>query len=255
QNKLNINTIKIDTDSLTLDLSHLESLINEQTKLVAIGLASNVIGTINDVESIIKRAKEVDALVAIDAVHAVPHFPVNFKKLQADFLFCSAYKFFGPHVGIVAVNEKVIEHLKPFKLKPAPNSLPDMLETGTINFEGLIGVTKAIQFIASLGEGNLLSEQLDSSYEKMIKYETKLANKLREKLSELDYVTLYQADDSHEKTPTIAFRIDGLHSEDVCRKLADQNAVYIEYGDFYAQTLIERLNVSADGVIRVGLSP
>lgn len=255
QNNIDINTIELDPNTLTLDLSQLESLINEETKLVAVGLASNAIGTINDVQQIIDRAKEVGALVALDAVHAVPHFQVNFKQLQSDFLFCSAYKFFGPHIGIVAVNEDVIQHVKPFKVKPAPNTMPEVLETGTINFEGLVGVIKAIQFIASLGEGNFLSEQLASSYEKLIEYENKLANKLRHHLEQLDNITLFQADHSHEKTPTIAFRVDGWNSADVCTELAEKYAIHIEYGDFYAETLIKRLSVSTDGVIRVGISP
>lgn len=255
QTNVDVHTIKVNTETLTLDISDLPEKINEKTKLVAVGLASNAIGTINDVEQIVERAKEVGALVALDAVHAVPHFPVNFKKLQGDFLFCSAYKFFGPHVGIVAVNEDVMSELEPFKVKPAPNTMPDMLETGTINFEGLIGVTNAIQFIASLGEGNILSEQLASSYEKLIEYENSLAEKLRNELEKMDNVTLFQADDSHKKTPTIAFRINGWNSAEVCSELANNYAINIDYGNFYAETLIKRLNVSTDGVIRVGISP
>lgn len=250
-----IRTIKFDSGTLSLDLSNIDTIINEETKLVAVGLASNAVGTINDVKKIIDRAKEVGALIALDAVHAVPHFQVNFKELQGDFLFCSAYKFFGPHLGIVAVNEEAVNKLLPYKVKPAPESMPHMLETGTINFEGLIGVTEAIQFIASLGEGNLLCDQLSSSYEKLIEYENDLAEKLRNKLKQLDNVTLFQANELYKKTPTIAFRVDGWNSADVCQELAEKYAIHIEYGDFYAETLVNRLNVSDDGVIRAGISP
>lgn len=252
---LTVHTLKIDPQTLTLDLSELYSVISKNTKLVAVGLASNAIGTINDVERIITRAKEVGALVALDAVHAVPHIPVNFKQLQSDFLFCSAYKFFGPHVGILAVNKEVISRLKPLNVKPASKDMPQVLETGTNNFEGLLGVTKAVQFLASLGEGNLLSEQLASSYEKLMAYENNLANNLRAELTEIDEVTLYQADATQEKTPTIAFRIDGWHSAEVCQELANEYAIHLDYGKFYADTLIDRLNVSVDGLIRVGISP
>lgn len=248
-----VHTIPVDPESLILDLSHLESIITEQTKFVAVSLASNAIGTITNVDAIINRAKEVGALIALDAVHAVPHIPVNFKQLQADFLFCSAYKFFGPHVGIAAVNKAAVEHLQPFKVKPAPNSMPHMLETGTNNFEGLVGVTEAVQFLASLGDGNILREQLTSSYEKLFTYENELADKLRNALQQLDYVTLFQADKL--KTPTITFRIAGWYSGDVCRELAEKYALHLEYGSFYADTLIKRLNVSTDGMIRVGISP
>src|SRR5699024_10615010 len=148
-----------------------------------------------------------------------------------------------------------IHHLKPFKLNPAPTTMPDLLETGTINFEGLVGVIEAIKFIASLGDGNLLREQLTSSYEKLIDYENMLADKLRTALKELKTVTLYQADESINKTPTIAFRINGWNTRDVCQQLAEKYAIHVEYGDFYAETLVKRLTVSNDGLIRVGISP
>src|SRR5690625_4743054 len=154
----------------TLEYHALEETITEETKLVALGLASNAIGTINDYTPIIRRAKEVGALVALDAVHAVPHFSVNFQDLGADFLFCSAYKFFGPHVGIVAIGVRAFNEMNIFKLQPVLNEPPEMLETGTLNFEGLIGVTEAIKFMASIGKGNLLREQIDSAYEKMLVY-------------------------------------------------------------------------------------
>lgn len=252
---LTINKIPLNKETKTLNYDDLTALINEDTKLVAIGLASNAIGTINDYELVIKRAKEVGALVALDGVHAVPHFSVNFSELGADFLFCSAYKFFGPHVGMVAIHEEVFEKLKPYKLEPAPDDAPDKLETGTLNFEGLVGVTEAIKFIASIGEGNLLREQLDSAYRKMSQYEDFLANRLRSSFAEMDHVILHQAGANTDKTPTVAFQVEGMEAEKVCSYLQNKYALHLEYGNFYAKTLVEKLDVKNGGLVRAGIAP
>lgn len=252
---LTVNKITLNKDTKTLNYDQLTELINEETKLVAIGLASNAIGTINDCEAVISRAKEVGALVAIDGVHAVPHFSVDFTKLGADFLFCSAYKFFGPHVGMVAIHEDVFDKLEPYKLEPAPDEAPEKLETGTLNFEGLVGVTEAIKFIASIGEGNLLREQLDSAYRKMTQYEDYLANRLRSSFAEMDHVILHQAGEHVNKTPTVAFQVKGMEAEDVCTYLQEKYALHLEYGNFYAKTLVEKLNVKNGGLVRAGIAP
>lgn len=252
---LAVHTLELDCESKALDLSNLNNIINEETKLVAIGLASNVIGTINDYIPVIKRAKEVGALIAIDAVHAVPHFSVNFKELRADFLFCSAYKFFGPHVGIVAIDKNVFKELKVFKLIPAPKEAPEKLETGTLNFEGLIGITEAIKFIANIGEGNLIREQLVSAYKKMEAYENFLADHLRKALAEFEHVNLYQAGSDILKTPTIAFQVQNMEAKLVCHHLAQKYALHLEYGDFYATTLLRKLNVKHGGLVRAGIAP
>jgi len=251
---LAIHTIKVNSDSKTLDLSTLEKLITKETKLVAIGLASNAIGTINDYKPVIERAKEVGALVAADAVHAVPHFAVDFKSLGADFLFCSAYKFFGPHVGIVAIRDEIFRELDVFKLQPAPKEPPQKLETGTLNFEGLVGVTEAIRFMASMGDGNLLREQLESAYENLLVYENHLAERLRQGLLEIDHVTLFQAGSDVEKTPTVAFQVKGMEANLVCHHLAGGHALHLEYGDFYAKTLVEKLRAQK-GLVRAGIAP
>ncbi|MEI3606387.1 cysteine desulfurase-like protein [Pseudogracilibacillus sp. SE30717A] len=252
---LDIHTLQVNPETKTLDLSRMNELINEKTKLVAIGLASNAIGTINNYSAIIERAKEVGALIAVDAVHAVPHFTVNFNELGADFMFCSAYKFFGPHVGIVAVSERAYNNLNVFKLRPAPDNPPNMLETGTLNFEGLVGVSEAIRFIASIGEGNLLSEQLTSAYSKMNEYENYLADHLRSHLADFDHITLYQADNTVSKTPTVAFQVKGMEPKLVCHHLAQDYGLHLEYGNFYAQTLIEKLNVKHQALVRAGIAP
>lgn len=251
-----VRTLEVDKETKTLFYNDIDSVITPETKLVSIGLASNAIGTINKVVPIIRRAKEVGALVALDGVHAIPHFSVQFNDLGADFLFCSAYKFFGPHIGMVAVKQEAWKELTPCKLEPAPEEMPEWLETGTINFEGLVGVIEAIRFIASIGEGNLLREQLNSAYKKIVSYEETLANRLREGLQQIEHVSLYQADDSVMKTPTVAFKVNGMNAKGVCHYLAEHYSLHLEYGDFYAQTLVERLQAAGDGgLVRAGISP
>lgn len=252
---MEIKKIPLNLETKTLHYEVLEQVITQDTKLVAIGLASNAIGTINDCLQVIQRAKEVGALVVLDGVHAVPHFSVNFKELGADFLFCSAYKFFGPHVGIVAIDERVFEELAVFKLQPAPIEAPEKLETGTLNFEALVGVKEAIRFIASIGEGNLLRERLVSAYEKMLAYENNLADHLRKGLLDCPDVTLYQANDHVLKTPTVAFRVNGMEPKIVVHHLAQNYALHLECGDFYASTLVKKLNVGSGGLVRAGIAP
>ncbi|HEU5140742.1 MAG TPA: cysteine desulfurase-like protein [Bacillales bacterium] len=253
---LKVKWLEVDPDRLTLNLDKLEEIITEKTKLVAVGLASNAVGTVNDVRKIADRAKKVGALVAVDAVHAVPHFSVNMNQLGVDILLCSAYKFFGPHVGIAAIRKAVFEPLQSYKLAPAPKEMPDKLETGTQNFEGLAGVIAAVDFIASLGEGSNRPERLSSGYEKIEAYENQLAAKLREGLGKNANVKLYQPDDAVAKTPTVSFQVEGKNPQEICRHLADEYAIFIASGDFYATSLSAKLGVDQQGGwIRAGLAP
>jgi cysteine desulfurase family protein (TIGR01976 family) len=253
---ITVKWIKVNPDSLTLNLDHLNKVINENTRLVAVGLASNAVGTINDIQIIAKRAKEVGSLVAVDAVHAAPHVPIDRDQMGADILLCSAYKFFGPHVGIAAIRENIFEDLNNFKLSPAPAYIPDKLETGTQNHEGIAGITPAIEFFASLGEGTTRRQKIVSGLEKIEAYENNLANKIRLGLSKIDKVTLYQGDYSVTKTPTIAFTIEGYSPQEVCERLSKEHGIFLADGHFYASTLGDILGINdSGGWIRAGLAP
>lgn len=253
---LNVKWIKVDTDSLTLDLSNLNQLINEKTKVVAIGLASNAVGTIVDIEPIVKRAKEVGAIFAADAVHAAPHIPLDREKQDIDILLCSAYKFFGPHIGIAAIRESIFKELEPYKLVPAPSNYPDNLETGTQNHEGIAGIKPAIEFFAGFGEGETLRERILSGMEVIEAYENQLAARLRDGLRELDKVTLFEAAADVPKTPTIAFQVEGTPPAEVCKIMAEEHSIFLAAGHFYASTLAERLDINkSGGWIRAGLAP
>jgi cysteine desulfurase family protein (TIGR01976 family) len=146
-----IRVVDINVADCTLDFSALEQQINQRTKLVAIGYASNAVGTINDVAAVVRLAHAVGALVFVDAVHYTPHAPIDVRSLDCDFLACSAYKFFGPHLGILYGKQEHLTRLQPYKVQPAPEDVPSRWETGTLNFEGLAGLVAAINYLAKLG--------------------------------------------------------------------------------------------------------
>lgn len=253
---MTVRWLPVDPDTLTLRLDELDDILTPRTRLVAVGLASNAVGTINDIAAVSRKAHALGIPVAVDAVHAAPHFAIDRDELGADLLLCSAYKFFGPHVGIAVIRQEIFEQLHPYKLQPAPAYIPDKLETGTQNHEGIAGIRPAIEFIASLGEGQELRERIRSGYERIEAYENSLAEKLRTALSQIDAVTLYQAAPDVPKTPTIAFRVDGWSPQAFCERMCEDYGIFIADGDFYAMTLADKLGINeSGGWIRAGLAP
>src|SRR5829696_4267813 len=221
--------VRVSSETLTLDESDLEQNINERTKLVAIGLASNAVGTVNDVAAVAERAHSTGAFVAVDAVHA------------------------GPHVGVTAIRRDLFEKMGVYRLDPAPDRIPDKLETGTHNHEGIAGVKGALDFISSLGEGTSQREKLTSAMQTIEEYEAALAETFRTALMNLPGVKLYAAPEEVRKTPTIAFRVEGHAPEEVCERMLE-HGFFIAAGDFYASTLAEKLDiVDNGGFVRAGL--
>jgi cysteine desulfurase family protein (TIGR01976 family) len=250
-----VRWVSVDPETLTLDENDLEQSITGRTKLVAIGLASNAVGTVNDVAAVAERAHSAGALVAVDAVHAAPHLPSDRDAIGADVITCSAYKFFGPHVGVTAIRRDVFEKMGVYRLDPAPDYIPDRLETGTQNHEGIAGVKGALEFISSLGEGTSQREKLTSAMKAVEEQETALAENFRIALRDIPGVKLYAAPDGVRKTPTIAFTVQGKAPEDVCTRMLE-HGFFIAAGDFYASTLAEKLGIrDSGGFIRAGLAP
>ena len=250
-----VRWIRVNPETLTLDLSDLEEKINPSTRLVGVGLASNAVGTVNDVAAVADRAREVGAVVAVDAVHAAPHFPMDRDAIGADVITCSAYKFFGPHVGVTAIRRDLFEGMEVHKLDPAPAHVPDKLETGTQNHEGIAGVKGALDFISSLGGGESPREKLLDAMRTFEEQETRLADRLRAALREMPGVTLYAAPDGVRKTPTVAFRLEGRAPLEVCQHAVD-HGFFIAAGDFYASTISRRLGLAdSGGFVRAGLAP
>jgi cysteine desulfurase family protein (TIGR01976 family) len=250
-----VRWVRVDPETLTLDRDDLEQNITERTRLVAIGLASNAVGTVNDVADVAERAHSTGALVAVDAVHAAPHIPLERDAIGADIITCSAYKFFGPHVGVTAIRRDLFERMGVYRLDPAPDHIPDKLETGTQNHEGIAGVKGALDFISSLGEGTTQREKLISAMKVIEEHEAALVETFRTALRDIPSVKLYAAPDSVRKTPTIAFRVQGKAPEKVCARMLE-HGFFIAAGDFYASTLAEKLGIGdSGGFVRAGLAP
>lgn len=251
-----VKFLPIDKERFCLDLERLEESLSSRTKLVAVGLSSNLTGTVTAVEEILDRAKATGAFTVVDAVHAVPHFPVDFKKIGCDFLFCSAYKFFGPHLGIAVIKEELFEKMPVRKLVPAPNEIPYKLETGTQNHEAIAGLCGAIGFLEDLGEGEDRKQKIRSGMKRLEEYERTLSNEMTKVLSRFPEVMVYRAPEGVPKTPTFAFRIKNINSREATRFFAEKFNLCIGDGHFYASTMAELYDVNASGGwIRIGFAP
>jgi cysteine desulfurase family protein (TIGR01976 family) len=242
---------KLDTGRGVLDAADLAAAIGPRTRLVAIGAASNALGTISDVATVAALAHQAGALVFVDAVHYAPHVLADASALGADLLACSAYKFYGPHVGVLYVRRDLGGALDVPKLAPAPDSMPERLETGTLNHEGIVGAGAAVDFLASLGSGATRRARLAETFGWLHARGTALLERLWSGLASVDGVRLYGRPPGAARTPTVAFTVRGRTAEAVARKLATEG-VFVSHGDFYAATVVERLGLGADGLVRAG---
>ena len=232
-------------------------LTDHRVKLLAIGAASNALGTINDVARAVAMAREADALSFVDAVHFAPHQLVDVREWGCDFLACSAYKFHGPHVGVLYGKREQLEELDVPKLQPAPETVPEKLETGTQNHEGIVGAAAAVDYLASLARpaagtsSSSRRERLRAVFEALHERGRALLKQLWEGLSEIEGVTLYGPPPGAPRTPTLAFTLAGRPAEEVSRLLADRG-IFASHGNFYAMTVVERLGVADQGLVRLG---
>ncbi|HEV3120940.1 MAG TPA: cysteine desulfurase-like protein [Isosphaeraceae bacterium] len=234
-----------------LDLDHLAGLLNKRTKLLAIGAASNALGTINPVSQAAALAHSAGALVFVDAVHYAPHRLVDVRALGCDFLACSAYKFYGPHLGVLYGRKELLETLDVPKLQPAPNTAPERLETGTQNHEGIVGAAAAVDFLASLSEGPSRREKLEATFQALHERSNFYVEHLWSGISAIRGARLFGPPPTEPRTPTVSFTFAGISPADVCRKLAVAG-IFASHGDFYATTAIERLGCAPDGLVRLG---
>jgi cysteine desulfurase family protein (TIGR01976 family) len=248
---LTVRTARFRPETGQLDMEDLAAALGPRTRLVAIGAASNALGTINDVRRAADLAHAAGALVFVDAVHYAPHALVDVGSLGADFLACSAYKFYGPHVGVLWGRQPLVEALDLPKLQPAPENAPDRLETGTQNHEGIVGAAAAVEFLASLGAGTTRRARLANAFGALHARGQQLLERLWSGLRELPGVSVYGPPPGEPRTPTIAFTVRDVASEHVARALAER-AVFVSNGDFYATTAIRRLGHADDGVVRAG---
>jgi len=246
-----VKTVRMNPEEGVLDWGSLEQAITPRTKLLAIGAASNALGTITDVAAAARLAKAHGALTFVDAVHYAPHVLVDVKALGCDFLGCSAYKFYGPHVGMLWGKRDLIASLDVPKLIPAPEAPPERLETGTQNHEGIVGAAAAVNYLASFGTGASRRDRLVSAFGFLHAQGNALLDRMWTGLSGIRGVHLYGCAPGKPRTPTVSFVVEGMNSDDVAHGLA-RRAVFASNGDFYATTVIERLGRAADGVVRAG---
>lgn len=277
-----VRSVRVDPETCTLDLDDLRDKLGPKTRILAVGGASNAVGTVNDLALIGRLAREAGALFVVDAVHLAPHKVIDVKAIGCDFLLCSAYKFFGPHLGVLYGRREALEGLETYRLRPQSDAAPFRIETGTLVHEGIAGTIEAIEFIAGIGRKvGAMSPRTEmagrrravvAGMEAIDAYEQDLADRLLAGLGRIPGLKLYGPPAGHPRTPTISFRLTGHDPEAISRHLAGK-AVFAGAGDFYALTLIERLGLAGrtgtgpgepggpggsgtgPGLLRMGLAP
>jgi cysteine desulfurase family protein (TIGR01976 family) len=263
-----VRRIPICVEQGCLDLEAFERLLDERTRLVAVGYASNALGTVNDVRRIAERARSVGAQVWVDAVHLAPHRPIDVRALGVDYLVCSAYKFFGPHVGVLWAARERLEALPARRIRPAPSTAPDKFESGTKNHESLAGLVGALEYLAALGaapghDGASFAQEnaverarlpLLHAMTAIAAYEAELSRQLVSGLRAIQGLRLYGAtapDDLASRVPTFGFTLRGVENGELARRLGERG-LFVWAGHHYALTLMDRLGLGQAGVVRVG---
>ena len=266
-------------DDCTLDMEDLASKINSRTKVVAVGYASNAVGTINDVKAIVRMAHDRGALAYIDAVHYAPHGLIDVRDLDCDFLVCSTYKFFGPHMGVLYGKRERLARLRPYKLRANTEAVPQRWECGTLNHESIAGVSACVEYLAELGRnvspirehvgagaltrqprtrasGATRRELLQSAYRAIRAHERNLMKRMLDGLRDIPGLRLYGISDParlDSRCPTFAVRIEGHTPLELATRLGEKG-IFTWDGNYYAINLTERLGVEKDGgFLRIGL--
>ena len=262
-----IKSVQVDPQTCTLKMDDYEAKLSSKTKVVAFNYASNAVGTISDAKEIIRLAHETGAITVVDAVHYALHGVIDVKELEVDFLFCSAYKFFGPHIGVLYSTHERLEKLRTLKVSAQKNLIPDKFETGTLNHEGVAGAAEAIEFIANAGAGypGFLKgdeSQLNDRRKNIIcgmrafeEHEMPMAHYFKEALSKIDGLIIYGPPKDQPCTSTISFRIKELPPLQVAKLLADKG-IFVWAGGFYAVALMKLFGLAeTGGMVRIGLAP
>jgi cysteine desulfurase family protein (TIGR01976 family) len=264
-----VREVPVDLATCTLDWDAFEAIVRPgRTKIVALGYASNAVGTVNDVARATRVASAAGAYTVVDAVHYALHGPIDVAAVGCDFLLCSAYKFFGPHVGLLYARRAATDHVEPLRLATQEQEPPYIWETGTLDHEGIAGTAAAVDFIADVGARNvaLVADRLPqgltgrrrSIFAGMLAaeaYEQPLAAGLREQLAAIPGVTLYGPPEGSPRTSTVSFTLDGFSAGQVCRALGARG-MFTWDGHFYAFRLVQKLGLlDRGGLVRVGLAP
>lgn len=263
---LTLKVAQMDPSSGALDWNDFERLITSKTKVVAFGAGCNALGTVNDYRRAVELAHSVGALALVDAVHYAPYFLCDVKATDCDFLTCSAYKFYGPHVSVFYGKKDLLESIDFPKLEPAPTTAPERVEMGTQSHEGIAGAAAAVEFYASLcgtafslcegetkdsSQGQNRRACLETAFAGLRAHSGPQVQRLWEALSTINSVRLYGPPPHVDRTPTVSFTVKNVASTEVARRLSEKG-LFASHGDFYAQTVIERLGLAPEGLVRVG---
>jgi cysteine desulfurase family protein (TIGR01976 family) len=265
--ELKVRWLPFNSETYEIDEDELDKILTDRTRLVCIGAASNLIGTINDVQSIAAKAKAVGAMTYVDAVQSVPHLSTDVQALGCDFLVCSAYKFFGPHQGILWGRAELLQRLEPYKVRPAPEKIPGCFETGTQSHEGMAGTMAAVDYFSWLGESmasdyhqkydhfNGRRLYVHAAMDCLFNYEKTLARRLIDGLDSLPRIRLHgvtAADATHRRVPTVLFELKGACPDVIAEKLGAQN-IFVWSGHMYAVEAARYLGIyDSGGAVRVG---
>jgi cysteine desulfurase family protein (TIGR01976 family) len=262
-----VKNVKVDLDKCIIDMDDFAAKLTPKTKVAAFNYASNGVGTISDVKKMTKMAHEVGALTVVDAVHYALHGPIDVKDIDCDFLFCSAYKFFGPHVGVLYAKKEQMEKLRTIKVGEQEDWAPLKFETGTLNHEGIAGAAEAVEFIADIGakyEGDFAAELAGMEGRRrnvfagmlaLEAYEQPIAEYFIAELEKIPAVKIYGPPKGYPRTSTVSFTVAGKTPREVAEYLG-QKGIFVWDGDFFATKLVKVLGLrQSGGLIRVGLAP
>jgi cysteine desulfurase family protein (TIGR01976 family) len=247
-----VRSVPLDVATFRTDWNELARALGPRTLMVAIGAASNALGTVTDVARACAMAREAGALSFVDAVHLAPHAVLDVQAIGCDFLACSSYKFYGPHAGVLFGRSSLVQSLDVPKLDPAPNEAPERLETGTQNHEGIVGAAAAVDWLASLATSpGTRRERLVQVMTSLHARGDALVARLWNGLASIDGVTLFGPPPGTARTPTVAFTLRNHGTDDVARRLVS-DGIFVSNGHFYAQTVAERLGRGEEGFVRAG---
>ncbi len=258
---VNVEWVDFDVETGRLKLATLEAALEKKPKLVAVGYASNALGTINPIKKITEMAHAAGAWMYVDAVQYAPHGIIDVRALDVEFLVCSAYKFYGPHIGLLYGKYDLLDELKAYKVRPASDLPPEKFETGTASFEGISGVLGALEHFAWMGEvfgdaaGLDRADRLRAGMTAARTYEESLSKALLTRLQAIPEVQIYGQDDPEDvsqRVPTVAVNLKGKHPDQVAQALADRD-IYVWSGNYYALEVTKRLGVEdSGGMVRIG---
>jgi cysteine desulfurase family protein (TIGR01976 family) len=255
--ELAVRWMEFDPETYEFPEDALHKVLSEKTKLVALGLASNCTGTVNDVKAFAGQAKAVGALVYVDAVQYAPHYAINVQDLGADVVVSSAYKWFGPHMGVLWAREELLLETFAYKVRPAGNDLPHKFETGTLSHEGMAGCLGAIEYLEQFGSGETRAKRISSAWERLVACEHALTQRLIDGLRGVKGLAIRgvtSANAMHRRVPTVSFTLDGHHPDALAKIFAAEN-IFVWSGHNYAIEPVGRMGLlDKGGVLRTGLA-